>query len=137
EEIRALAKSLVEGEATDSSPLVHLLASLEDKDILPIVRAFNQFLNLANIADMEYFSSAIAQEGDALDDLLCKLVAEKGKDAVYEMLKSLCIELVLTAHPTEVTRRTLIQKYEKIADTLSDRSRVDLLRFETNKLEGR
>lgn len=137
EEIRALAKSLVEDDTANAGPLVKLLGSLEDKDILPIARAFNQFLNLANIADMEYFSSATAQEEDGLDKLLVKLVEEKGKEAIYNVVQELCIEMVLTAHPTEVTRRTLIQKYEKIANTLSDRSRPDLLRYETNKLEGR
>jgi len=30
------------------------------------------------------------------------------------------IDLVLTAHPTESMRRTLIQKYEKIAECLSE-----------------
>lgn len=137
EEIRALAKLVASDKNANPTPLVNLLGSLEDKDILPIVRAFNQFLNLANIADMEYFSSAIAQEGDGLDKLLARLVDERGKDGAYAVVETLCIELVLTAHPTEVTRRTLIQKYENIADTLSDRARQDLLRFETNKIEGR
>lgn len=38
EEIRALAKSLNKGTASDASQLVDLLSQLEDKDILPIVR---------------------------------------------------------------------------------------------------
>ncbi len=137
EEIRALAKSQAKSEAVNSGELVGLLGSLDEKVILPIVRAFNQFLNLANIADMEYFSSAFAQHGDGLENLLKGLIEEKGSDAVYDVIQNLCIELVLTAHPTEVTRRTLIQKYEKIADTLSDRSRQDFLRYEANKIEGR
>lgn len=137
EEIRALAKMVVSEKEINATPLVSLLGSLEDKDILPIVRAFNQFLNLANIADMEYFSSATAQDEDSLDKLVAKLVEENGKEGAFEIVEELCIELVLTAHPTEVTRRTLIQKYEKIANTLSDRARKDLLRFETNKIEGR
>lgn len=39
---------------------------------------------------------------------------------------SLDIELVLTAHPTEVSRRTLIRKYDAIADLLEDLDRGGL-----------
>src|SRR5690606_33536443 len=35
------------------------------------------------------------------------------------------IELVLTAHPTEILRRTLIQKYDAIARTLARRDRAE------------
>lgn len=137
EEIRALAKSLNHGTDSDVTQLVDLLSQLEDKDILPIVRAFNQFLNLANIADGEYFSSADAQDSDGLDTLLTGLSKDVGKDKLYDLMSSLRIDLVLTAHPTEVTRRTLIRKYEKIARTLSDLSRGDMLTYESNKLQGR
>lgn len=137
EEIRALAKSLNHGTTGDVTQLVDLLSQLEDKDILPIVRAFNQFLNLANIADMEYFSSADAQNTDGLDTLLTSLSQDVGKDKLYDLMSNLRIELVLTAHPTEVTRRTLIRKYEKIARTLSDLTRGDMLTYESNKLQGR
>ena len=137
EDIRSMSKSLNEESMPDYQALVTLLGQLEDKDILPIVRAFNQFLNLANIADMEYFSSIDAQSEDSLDRLLAKLVEERGESAALEVIGSIRVELVLTAHPTEVTRRTLIQKYENIADTLSDRTRSDLLRFESNKVHGR
>ncbi len=137
EEIRALAKSLLEDKTKDSKPLVQLLTSLNDAEILPIVRAFNQFLNLANIADMQYFSSAYAQEDDRLEALIENLIAEQGVDSLKKVVNDLCIELVLTAHPTEVARRTLIQKYEKISEALSDLHRDDLLRFEKDKLEGR
>lgn len=132
-----MAKSLNKGTASDASQLVDLLSQLEDKDILPIVRAFNQFLNLANIADLEYFSSADAQDNDGLDTLLTKLSSDVGKDQLYDLMSTLRIDLVLTAHPTEVTRRTLIRKYEKIARTLSDLTRGDLLTYESNKLQGR
>ena len=58
EGIRQLGKAITKAENGDSAPLVAMLSSLDDQDILPIVRAFNQFLNLANIADQEYFASA-------------------------------------------------------------------------------
>ncbi|WP_086929712.1 phosphoenolpyruvate carboxylase [Agarilytica rhodophyticola] len=137
EEIRALSKTLTQAQDGDSTPLIDFLSQLEDKDILPIVRAFNQFLNLANIADQEYLCSAAAQTEDRLDALLEQLAKDTGKDELNQLIQNLKISLVLTAHPTEVTRRTLIRKYEAVADTLSDMSRSDLLTYERNKLQGR
>lgn len=137
EEIRALSKNLAQSKGGDSKPLTDLLSQLEDKDILPIVRAFNQFLNLANIADQQYFSSAEAQTEDRLESLLENLVTKTSKDELVELTKTLKIGLVLTAHPTEVTRRTLIRKYEAVDQTLSDLTRNDLLTHEQDKLKGR
>jgi phosphoenolpyruvate carboxylase len=137
EGIRKLGKSITQAESGDSAPLVAMLSSLDDQDILPIVRAFNQFLNLANIADQEYFSSAEAERDDSLQSLIVEFAEANGKEALKEMIRKLRIELVLTAHPTEVTRRTLIRKYDQIVDTLADRQNTSLLAFEKDKLHGR
>lgn len=137
EEIRALAKTLANAETKDAQPLIELLGTLKDEEILPIARAFNQFLNLANIADLQYFTSSEAQKADGLDALLKELSESKSSDELHDSLLNMRIDIVLTAHPTEVTRRTLIQKYDAITQTLSDRSRNDLLVYENNKIEGR
>ena len=137
EGIRRLGKAITKAENGDSAPLVAMLSSLEDRDILPIVRAFNQFLNLANLADQDYFSSAEAERDDSLQTLIQELAAQHGKDALAQIIKKLRIELVLTAHPTEVTRRTLIRKYDQIVDTLTDRQNGSLLTFEQDKVRGR
>ncbi len=137
EEIRSLSKALTQATNGDSAPLIELLSQLEDRDILPIARAFNQFLNLANIADQEYICSAEAQSQDRLETLLESLAEDVGKDELAQLIGQLKISLVLTAHPTEVTRRTLIRKYEAIANTLSDMSRSDLINYEKDKFQGR
>ena len=46
--------------------------------------------------------------------------------ALADAVKSLRIELVLTAHPTEMVRRTLLQTHRRIADVLTIRDRSDL-----------
>ena len=137
EGIRKLGKAITKAENGDSAPLVAMLSSLNDQDILPIVRAFNQFLNLANIADQEYFSSAEAEREDSLQTLIQELAKVHGRDALSQIINKLRIELVLTAHPTEVTRRTLIRKYDQIVNTLADRQNGSLLTFEQDKLRGR
>lgn len=137
ESIRKLGKAINSADDGDSAPLVAMLEGLEDADILPIVRAFNQFLNLANIADQEYFSSAESEQEDSLKAMVLEFSASHGKDALAAVISELRIELVLTAHPTEVTRRTLIRKYDQIVNTLADRQRGNLLTFEQDKLRGR
>ncbi|TVZ37774.1 phosphoenolpyruvate carboxylase type 1 [Alteromonadaceae bacterium 2753L.S.0a.02] len=136
EEIRAFSKKLAKSDrGSDShkeafSALVEALSQVEDADILPIVRAFNQFLNLANIADQQYFYGAEARNDDVLEETLDALADTKGKDEMFKLVNDLKIDLVLTAHPTEVTRRTLIRKYEQVALALNNLKRNDLLHYE-------
>jgi len=137
EDIRQLGKSINQSEDDDSSALVALLGELDDNDILPIVRAFNQFLNLANMADQEYSASAEAEPEDGLKAMVLDFADTYGKENLLQVMQNLSIELVLTAHPTEVTRRTLIRKYDQIVNTLSDQQRGNLLSFEKDQVVGR
>ena len=137
EAIRRVGKAINQTEKGDSAPLVAMLASLDDKDILPIVRAFSQFLNLSNIADQEYSASAEAETGDSLQALLKNYAGSLGKEGLVDAIRKMRIELVLTAHPTEVTRRTVIRKYDQIVNTLAAKKNTSLLTFESYKHENR
>ncbi len=137
EAIRGMSKALTQDPNGDASQLVDYLSKLPDDSVLPIVRSFNQFLNLANIADQHYFSSVGAEKEDHLATLFEELLNAHSAEDVLDCINNLKISFVLTAHPTEVTRRTLIQKYEKIANTLTDYHRDDLLTYEKVKSEGR
>ncbi len=137
EEIRALSKAQADNPDTDASALIDYLNQLPNEAILPIARSFNQFLNLANIADHHYFSSVEAENEDHLDRLFQELLKTHSPGAVLDCLSKLKISFVLTAHPTEVTRRTLIRKYEKVANTLTDCQRGDLLSYEQKQSENR
>ena len=123
--IRSLAKEARAQQAELPTALINELHSLADDDITPITRAFNQFLNLANIAEQYHDvirgrrkkeEAYLSQLTDIIDTLSDRLTP----DEVLERISNLNIQLVLTAHPTEVTRRTLIQKYEHIFNALND-----------------
>lgn len=137
EEIRVLSKQLSQNPASDPSPLIELLSQLPEQSVLPIARAFNQFLNLVNIADQHYSCSREAQTDDHLENLIIELASSSDRNAIADCIQKLRIDFVLTAHPTEVTRRTLIHKYDAISSTLTSRIRPDLLDYEKNKVEGR
>ena len=136
EDIRNLAKTASQSEEIDAKALLELLSQLEDKDILPIARAFNQFLNLANIADLEFYSSLEHEAKDDLDNMLETYANEHGKDKMSDVINNLKVELVLTAHPTEAARRTMIRKYDSVASTLSTSRREDLLKYEKQAFDS-
>ena len=108
ERIRALAKRARDGRGADWARLSAYLATLPEDALTDIARAFNQFLNLANIADQRQAARQVTWP-DAVD---------------ADALAGVRIELVLTAHPTEVLRRTLIQKYDAVAALLEARQRA-------------
>jgi len=58
-------------------------------------------------------------------------------DALADSARSLSIELVLTAHPTEIVRRALLQAHRRIADLLAVRDRPDLTPDESDAHSGR
>ncbi len=110
EEIRLLAKSRRQNESGDQQKLQQVLAQLDDDYLISIARAFNQFLNLANIAEQaEIGELADLQfpENSNLADLFDRLQS-KGipKLTIADTIKNMRCDLVLTAHPTEITRKT-------------------------------
>ncbi|MFD3304271.1 phosphoenolpyruvate carboxylase [Alteromonas macleodii] len=136
EKIRKGGRASYQGDATCSEELKETFKTMSDSDLLTVGRAFAQFLNLGNIAEQEYNA---AMNVDASIDALFKhldkaeLTAEKVQDAVAK----LNIDLVLTAHPTEVTRRTLIHKHKELADCLQAVHQASLSEVERKKIETR
>ncbi|MDO7901972.1 phosphoenolpyruvate carboxylase [Pseudomonas sp. K1(2024)] len=141
EDIRHSAKADRRGAGEQLSST---LADLADDDLLPVARAFNQFLNLANIAEqyqLIHRRGAEQQapfEDRALPELLARL-RQAGHDdqSLARQLAELDIQLVLTAHPTEVARRTLIQKYDAIAAQLAAQDHRDLTPAERQQIRER
>lgn len=128
------------GDASDE--LVGLLSGLSDEQLVPLSRAFNQFLNLANIAEQYHTvrrSKEEAEDGvELFDDLLTRLKAnDVSQEQLQKLVNQMSIEFVLTAHPTEVTRRTLIMKYDALASALRDKDRSDVNRHEQQDIEER
>ena len=128
EQIRALAKGARDGQIEAEKQLEQLFLGLKDEEILPLTRAFSHFLNFANIAEQYH---VVRQRREAefdqqspspnpLPHLFEKLKKQQIQpQKLFQQICDLNIELVLTAHPTEVSRRTLIQKYDDISDCLS------------------
>jgi len=121
EHIRICSKEAQESDTW--SALDQLLASLEEQEFLTIARAFSQFLNLANIADQQHTTSVHSAEHFSATAVLARtldaLQAEAKASDIEAAIDALRIDLVLTAHPTEITRRTLIHKHRALSDCLA------------------
>lgn len=135
ETIRTMAKQTRSGETTGMAQLTELLQTLSEDELVKIARAFGQFLNLANIAEQHHrvrrrreYQVAYTNDPDrkddqpqkgSLDELIPRMQAEGlSNEQIFQTLSELSIELVLTAHPTEIARRTIIRKHDEISVTL-------------------
>ena len=144
ERIRQGAKQSRRGNSQGAEQLKATLDGLADEELLPVVRAFSHFLNLANIAE-QYHQIHRRQPGEAqplellaLPSLLDKLLAAgQAAESLWQQVSALDIELVLTAHPTEIARRTLIQKYDAIAEQLARQDHSDLSAAERERIQER
>jgi phosphoenolpyruvate carboxylase len=128
--IRTLAIQARHGQLQSKQALIELLRQLPDNELLPVVKAFNQFLNLVNIAEQynlvkrQPSNSAVKTTIDArLEEVLSRGITQQELSAAMETLS---IDLVLTAHPTEVVRKSLIRKYEVVAGLLRALDHNDL-----------
>ncbi|RDV24054.1 phosphoenolpyruvate carboxylase [Alteromonas aestuariivivens] len=136
EKIRKDGRASYQGDAQSSENLKEIFKTLADKDLLVVGRAFAQFLNLGNIAEQEYNSAMdVDVTIDALFEHLHK--AQLSTSSVEEAVSKLNVDLVLTAHPTEVTRRTLIHKHKELARCLKAIHQESLSTEDRAKLETR
>jgi phosphoenolpyruvate carboxylase len=120
ESIRHDGRHSSKGDIKSTQALAKTLASLDNQSLLTIARAFAQFLTLANIAEQEF--NIAANQANTLDlqlDALSEQIDFKAeKETVLSAIENLNIDLVLTAHPTEVNRRTNIYKQRQLATQL-------------------
>jgi phosphoenolpyruvate carboxylase len=115
--------------------LDRLLNGLSDDDTIIVVRAFSYFLHLANIAEDQHHirrARAHAIAGDAprpgtLANALAKaLDARVPADEILGFFRDALVVPVLTAHPTEVQRKSILSQEMKIARLIDERDRMRL-----------
>ena len=152
EKIRALSKSSrgKRGKNTINRSFTKLkreISKLNAKDTLVIARSFSKFLDFSNIAESLFSIHNIhdhnirkTQETNEiviLEEAILDVFKNKSLslNKFYETAKNLKIEIVLTAHPTEVKRRTLIQKYAKVNHLLDSFNNLRIFTKQNINLE--
>ncbi len=125
ERIRALARDARAGGS--QQPLGEAAAALSLERRGAVVRAFALFFQLVNIAEQHHRIRRRREyeaEGRIPRESLAEafeLLAQGGieESALQAAGSRLSVELVLTAHPTEATRRTVLEAHRRVAALLA------------------
>jgi phosphoenolpyruvate carboxylase len=146
ERVRALAKAARGGNEDAFGTLADDLSKLPVDAALPLARAFAHFLSLANIAEQHHRirrrrvhqadPAGRPQRGSCADAFERLVSSGIAPDRLHEAVCTLQVELVLTAHPTEISRRTLVEKYNRIASSLGARDRPDATPLELGEIDA-
>ena len=119
-----------DADADAGASLDKLLKKLSREESISVVRAFSYFSHLANIAEdqhhnrqrrAELLSGAPAASGSIAHALRSLDAAGVSAAAVQEFFRNALISPVLTAHPTEVQRKSILDAESKIAHLLAAR----------------
>ncbi|HVY54651.1 MAG TPA: phosphoenolpyruvate carboxylase, partial [Thermodesulfobacteriota bacterium] len=127
--------------------LVATIRSLSDKDLYKVTRAFTVYFKLVNIAEQihrirrrreyRYISDVKDSSEGSIENLLQALDREGVTwDELSGLLERMSIELVLTAHPTEVNRHIVLEKFRRISMLLGDYDSPLLSADEKKAVEG-
>ena len=119
-----------EGEPEAERELQALVGALNPRDAGELVHGFATYFAVVNLAERinrirrgrDHLRAGGAPQEGTLDDTVRRLAAAGlGPTAVRDLLQHLWFEPVFTAHPTEATRRTLLEKEQAISRLLVQR----------------
>lgn len=131
--------------------LGRVLTSLDAGDSIVIAKSFSHMLNLANLAEEvqiayrrriklkknDFSDEASATTESDIEETLKRLVGQlnKSPEEVFDALKNQTVDLVLTAHPTQSVRRSLLQKHARIRDCLTQLNAKDITPDDKQELD--
>lgn len=146
EKIRIICKSLRNHYDEETyNELKKEISSLSSPMRMQIIRAFSMYFHLTNAAEQnhrirrrrqyqleENNSVQPASIESAVLSLKENHVAE---DVIQNVLNTLSLELVITAHPTEATKRSILEIQKRIANILKNLDNPMLTKNERKNLE--
>jgi len=126
--------------------LVQLVRQVETPtEFIEMGRVFSELLGLGEIAERNHrvrrwrayrLGESNLHYKQTLDDAFSQLL-DSGitKQQIRDAIMTQMVDLTITAHPTQATRKTLLGKYHKIADLIAERDQRVLTPDESNNLE--
>jgi phosphoenolpyruvate carboxylase len=122
ERVRAMGKSERAGDDPGDGDLGAHLDSLPSHQVIPLVRAFTTYFHLANVAEQVHRIDEMAPDDRYLAATVHRLVdADLDRDLLTDVLSRLEVRPVLTAHPTEAARRSILTKRAALARLIEER----------------
>ena len=148
EEIRALAKEWRSGDARVREQIVTITSALieEPEEALAVLKAFTTYFQLVNLAEEQQRVRIIRERRRAAEESgvpmaetitqAVRRLHSEGLSAaeVRTLLDDLLIMPVITAHPTEAKRRTILAKLNSIAAALDELQRTSRLPSERDEI---
>src|SRR5690625_3592137 len=128
ENIRDMTKNLRQGhdDATYQQLKVEI-SNLKPPMRQQVIRAFSVYFHLINIAEQNHRirrrRQYLLEEGVSQSFTLVRAVSQVkeytlSNQDIQDVLNDLSIELIMTAHPTEATKRTVLEIQKRISDNL-------------------
>src|SRR5438309_6256336 len=141
ESIRLRTKALRQQyDSAKETELVAELGRIPLADAARLVRAFATYFQLVNLAELERQARSVIETGDETGELDRSVArcAEDGVPAarVAAILEQLEVRPVLTAHPTEAVRRSILDHQDRIGQELA-RLRAPLSARERDRVRQR
>jgi phosphoenolpyruvate carboxylase len=124
-----------EGDAGARRELEAMLDSLSHDSTIEVVRAFSYFSHLANIAEDQHHircmrasqdSEKPASRGTIQNTLALLKSARVPRATLQALFDTILVSPVLTAHPTEVRRKSVLDREIEVSQLLAGRDRISL-----------
>ncbi|HHB90632.1 MAG TPA: phosphoenolpyruvate carboxylase [Anaerolineae bacterium] len=146
EQIRLAAKARRAGDANAGERLTRAIAALSTEEARVVAAAFAMYFDLVNLAEEHHRIQVIRERraqrhpqpiDESIADAIARIkAAGVSRDELAGLLEQLDIELVLTAHPTEAKRRTILSKVRWMSEALTILERMRLLPDEAEALQA-
>jgi phosphoenolpyruvate carboxylase len=144
EEIRSEAKARRAGDEAAAKSLLKRVAAMTPNDARAVAASFATYFDLVNLAEENYRLALLRQQErenapnpvrESIEEAI-SILKKRGitHQQMSNLLETLSIELVLTAHPTESRRRTIISKLQRLSNLLHLATQPDNLPREQEKL---
>lgn len=146
EKIRALCKTLRNENDLEAYPeLKQELSTLTGPMRKNVIRAFSVYFHLINVAEQNHRirrrrdyllqSEKSTQPGSIEDAILSLKENNITSEIIQNVLDTISLELVITAHPTEATKRSILEIQKRIADLLKSLDNPLLSKKERKRCE--
>ncbi|HYK73808.1 MAG TPA: phosphoenolpyruvate carboxylase [Pseudoneobacillus sp.] len=146
EKIREMCKSLRnQNDDSNYQELKQEISSLDPNLRRQIIRAFSVYFHLINAAEQNHrirrrreyqLKSDVNVQPGSIESAIVSLQENKiSSEIIQNVLNTLSLELIITAHPTEATKRSILEIQKRIADILKNLDNPLLSMKERQKIE--
>ncbi|MEL7157403.1 MAG: phosphoenolpyruvate carboxylase, partial [Actinomycetota bacterium] len=127
ERVRTQARALRRSDDAPAAQLAQDLAQLDVVEAIRLVRAFTIYFHLANTAEQVHRVDDLRESAAASNNRFVDTVA-KLQDAgiadseIVAAARTIQLQPVFTAHPTEASRRSILDKLAELAQLIEHRA---------------